>query len=155
MTGYLTRPFKGHELFGVIEGQPTRGAAASVPERPAARAPADLDALRTNLREVGAAAAANSLLDTFLQEAPECLRVLSGAIAGGQANQIAGAAHAFRGVVAMVRALELAELLERVEVAAERGDVAPAREGIDRLQDQAAAVMEYVRRDRERALAPQ
>ena len=85
MTGYLTKPFKGHELFGAIEGRPARGADAAVSETPAARAPADLEALRTTLREVGAEAAANGLLDTFLQEAPERLGALSGAIAGGLA----------------------------------------------------------------------
>jgi CheY-like chemotaxis protein len=154
MTGYLTKPFKGHELFGAIEGRPARGADAAVSETPAARAPADLEALRTTLREVGAEAAANGLLDTFLQEAPERLGALSGAIAGGHPMEIARAAHGFRGVVVTVRAHELAELLECVEVAAEQGDVAPAREGIGRIHDQAAAVMEYVRRDREAAIAP-
>jgi HPt (histidine-containing phosphotransfer) domain-containing protein len=110
--------------------------------------------LRTSLREVGAEAATNGLLDTFLQEAPERLGALRGAIASGHPMEIARAAHGFRGVVVTVRAHELAELLESVEVAAEQGDVAPAREGIGRIHDQAAAVMEYVRRDREAAIAP-
>jgi two-component system, sensor histidine kinase and response regulator len=148
MTGYLTKPFKGHELFALIEGHPARRRDAAGTGTPGPRVPADLEALRTSLREVGAEAAANPVLDTFLQEAPECMGALSGAITGGQADDVARAAHSFRGVAATIRAHELAELLERVEVAAARGDVAPAREGIARIHDEAAAVLEYVRRDR-------
>jgi len=154
MTGYLTKPFKGHELFALIEGRPARPADAAVPTTSATRAPADLEALRTTLRDAGAEAVVDSLLDTFLQEAPERLAALSGAIAGGQADDIARAAHGFRGVVATVRAHELAGLLQRIEIAAQQGDVAHAREWAARIDEGAAAVMDYVRREREAGTAP-
>ena len=154
MTGYLTKPFKGHELFGLIEGQPARRTNAAVPEIPAVQAPADLEALRAMLRDVGAEAVVDSLLETFLQEVPERLAALSGAIASGQANDIAHAAHSFLGVVATVRAHDLSAILQRIEVSALQGDVAHAPDHLDDIHEKTAAVIEFVRRNREAGMVP-
>ena len=69
MNDYLTKPFKGHELFAVVEGRPNGGPTAA----PAASlssgqgAPVDLDAFRREMRDVGVEDAVNGILDVFVR----------------------------------------------------------------------------------------
>ena len=103
------------------------------------------------MREAGAAEAVDSILHTFLRQAPERLANLAAAVTSGRLDDIAQSAHTFRGAAATIGAYELAGLLERIETAARKGDVTLAREGLESTQRQTALVLEYVRRSRDPA----
>jgi len=145
MTDYLAKPFKGHELFAMVEhapGAPTPSPppAASTPTAP----PVDLDGFRLMLREAGAEQALYSILDTFVRQGPDRLAALATAVASGAGADIAQAAHVFRGAAATIGAGELARLLEHVETTGRNGDIEEAREGFERLSPIAHAVIDYV-----------
>jgi two-component system, sensor histidine kinase and response regulator len=151
MTDYLAKPFKAHELFALVEQLP-EGRSPS-PAEPAAAAaatapPVDLEGFRTMLREAGAEEALYSILDTFLRQAPERLATLATAVASGTGNEIAKAAHVFRGAAATIGARALAELLERVETTARAGEVEDARDYFEQVSPIAHSVIDYLRQQR-------
>jgi PAS domain S-box-containing protein len=149
MTGYLTKPFRSHELFGLVEGWAEP--AVSVPAAPAAPAPdgpVDLEHFRRTMREAGAEEAVDSILDTFLETAPERLAVLGAAVARHEAAGIAAAAHAFKSAAGSIGARALASLLGDAERAARTGDGSGARGLYDRIEQETGAVVDYVRQAR-------
>src|SRR5881628_461319 len=97
MTEYLAKPFKAHELFGMVERTVERPASAPVAPPPDLAPPVDLEGFRTTLREAGAEQALYSIVDTFVRQAPDRLAALAGAVAGGDGAEIAKAAHVYRG----------------------------------------------------------
>src|SRR5207244_2565076 len=130
MTGYLTKPFRSHELFGLVEGWAEP--AVSTPEAlavpaPAPGGPVDLEHFRRTMREAGAEEAVDSILDTFLETAPERLAVLGAAVARDEAAGIAAAAHAFKSAAGSIGARALASLLSDAERAARAGHGSGAR----------------------------
>jgi len=148
MTAYLTKPFKGHELFALIEGPPEAGRVTPAAERRAAPVPVDLEAFRTMLREAGAEEAVESILDTFERQAPERMAALVTALGTRNADQIARAAHVFRGGAATIGAHALAGLLQRIEAAARGGDVDEPSAALEPLKQEAAAVLYHLGRRR-------
>jgi CheY-like chemotaxis protein len=159
MTGYLTKPFRSHELFGLVEGwaeppseapAPTTAPAAASAPAPALApdGPVDLEHFRRTMREAGAEDAVDSILDTFLETAPERLAVLGAAMGRDETAGIAAAAHAFKSAAGSIGAKELASLLGDAERAARAGDGAGARGMYDSIEREAGAVVEYVRRAR-------
>ncbi len=155
MTGYLTKPFRSHELFGLVEGwaEPALPSPAPQPAPAAAPAPVpdgpvDLEQFRHTMREAGAEEAVDSILDTFLETAPERLAVLGAAVAREEAAGIASAAHAFKSAAGSIGARALASLLGDAERAARAGDGSGARGLFDRIEQEAGAVVDYVRQSR-------
>src|SRR6185503_12445607 len=151
MTDYLAKPFKAHELYALVEREspppptpPEVGRAAPAPAPP----PVDLDGFRATLREAGAEAALYGVLDTYLRQAPERLAAIAAAATSGTATDIAKAAHAFRGASATIGARELAELLERAELAARAGELEQAREACTRIVPVANDAIDYLRQRR-------
>jgi PAS domain S-box-containing protein len=148
MSAYLTKPFKAHELFAAVEGW---GATLAAPVEPApapAPAPVDLDAFRHEMRAAGAEEAVDPVLDTYLQTAPERLRVLSEALAAGAAPDIERAAHALKSASATIGARGLAAVLLQLEAAGRAGDVTGARRAGDDLVRESEAVIAYLRQVR-------
>jgi two-component system, sensor histidine kinase and response regulator len=159
MTDYLAKPFKGHELFAMVERAPGDAAAlsaigASPPPPTSAAPPVDLDGFRLMLREAGAEQALYSILDTFVRQAPGRLAALATVVASGSGAEIAQAAHVFRGAAATIGAEELARLLEQVETTGRNGDIQEAREGFERLSPVAHTVIDYLRQRAATAEAP-
>jgi signal transduction histidine kinase/DNA-binding response OmpR family regulator len=146
MSEYLAKPFKGHELFAMVEGS-AEGAGAGVEREPPATLgpPVDLEGFRATLREAGAEQALYSIVDTFVRQAPDRLAALAAAATSGTGAEIMHAAHVFRGAAATIGARQLAELLERVETAARAGDVEAAKEAFEQVSPAAHAAIEYVR----------
>ena len=149
MSDYLTKPFKGHELFAVVEGRAEAAPAAAPPASPSHDAPVDLDAFRREMREAGVEEAVDAILDTFVQSAGERIATLGAALASGEAQAIKRAAHAFKSSAGTIGAKGLAALLQQVEALAEEGDVPQARALGERFAQESAAVTAYVRRARE------
>jgi len=147
MTDYLAKPFKAHELFALVEGTAgPRTVTEPVPETLAP--PVDLEGFRMTLREAGAEQALYSIIDTFVRQAPDRLAALAGAVAGGTGDEIAKAAHVYRGAAATIGARELAGLLETVETTARAGNVEQARDTFERVSPVAHAVTDYLRQQR-------
>jgi two-component system sensor histidine kinase/response regulator len=150
MSGYLTKPFKAHELFAAVEGwaatmttnERTPAVTASLP------VPVDLDAFRHEMRAAGAEEAVDPVLDTFLQSAPDRVAALTTALAAGAAPDIERAAHAFKSASATIGAKVLAALLQQLEIAGKAGDVAGARRVGDGLVRESEAVIAYLRQVR-------
>lgn len=147
MSGYLTKPFRSHELFGLVEGWADSPAPIPAPAA-APDGPVDLEQFRRTMREAGAEEAVDSILETFLDTAPERLAVLGAAVERDETAGIAAAAHAFKSAAGSIGAKELATLLGDAERAARAGDGTGARGLYDRIQREAGAVVEYVRRAR-------
>jgi two-component system sensor histidine kinase/response regulator len=148
MTDYLAKPFKGHELFGMVERAADGAPAPEPAETAALAAPVDVEGFRTMLREAGAEQAMYSILDTFVRQAPERLAALATAVASGSGPDIAQAAHVFRGAAATIGARDLAGLLEHVETRAQAGDIPAAREGFEPISATAHGVVDYLRAQR-------
>ena len=152
MNDYLTKPFKGHDLFAVVEGRPDlRTAAPAAAPQPSHDAPVDLESFRRAMREVGIEDAVDGILDVFVQAADERIAALTAALAAGDAPEIKHAAHAFKSSVGTIGATRLAALLDQIEKAAAAGDLGQARALGAWFEEESAAVTAYVRHAREPA----
>jgi len=141
MNDYLTKPFKAHQLFAVVEGW---GAKADDGTTATAGPPVDLAGFRETMREAGAEDAVPGILGTFVQSAPARFDNLRVALAGGDAAAIARAAHAFKSAAAAIGAKELAAVLEEVEEEAKSGAVTTAqalRHVVERAHEAAIAYL--------------
>ena len=156
MSDYLAKPFKGHELFALVEGSVERGSAVASPaaEAPAepAAPPVDLEGFRATLREAGAEQALYSIVDTFVRQAPDRLAALAAATATGAGPEMAKAAHVFRGASATIGARELAELLARIETSARAGEIQEAQDVFERVSPLTHLVIDYLRQQQRVAL---
>jgi len=154
MTGYLSKPFKAHELFALVEGGGESRADVSVePAAPTAPAGAgagavDLEGFRRELREAGAEDAVTAVLETFVLSAPGQLEVLAVAVAAGDAAAAARAAHTFKAGAGAIRARPLAELLRQAEEAGRAGDADALRERMPTIRESLREVLEAIQRDR-------
>ncbi|HEX4632620.1 MAG TPA: response regulator [Gemmatimonadales bacterium] len=121
MNGYLSKPFKPHELFAAAEGWAAGADGETVairepaPQEPAVPPAADLERLRRELTEAGAADALGPILDTFLADAPKRMETLIAAMRAGDAAAVAKAAHAFKSASATIGAAGLARMLADIE----------------------------------------
>ena len=144
MTDYLAKPFRGHELFALVEGT-AEPKAASAPPPETLAPPVDLEGFRATLREAGAEQALYSIVDTYVRQAPDRLAALAAAAATGSGADMAKAAHAFRGASATIGARELAELLERIETSARAGEIEEAQDVFERVSPLTHRVIDYLR----------
>jgi two-component system, sensor histidine kinase and response regulator len=143
MNGYLTKPFKGHELFSAVEGW----AASAAP--PAPPAPVDLDAFRRTMREADAEDAVDSIVATFVTALPGYLDTLAAAVAAKDAAGMQRAAHAFKSAAGSIGAHGLAGTLQEMEQAARAGAVEAACTQFERARAEADRVVSYLRGLRE------
>jgi len=149
MTGYLAKPFKGHELFALVESAMDGSRPTPAPGTLSGPPPVDLEAFRTTLREAGAEEAVDSILDTFTRQVPDRIATLVAAVASRQANDTMRAAHVLRGAAGTIGAKRLAEILEQIEEFARKGgDVSELHDDIQRAEVEAAAVLDHLRRRR-------
>ena len=78
--------------------------------------------------EVGAGDAVDAVLELFTELAPARLAALTGAMASGEGEEIARAAHAFRSPAGAIGARGLESLLLDVELAGKAGAIEQAAE---------------------------
>ncbi len=127
MDGYLSKPYKPHQLFAAVESVATAGGGAG-PDAPPGGAsspesedPVDIDTFRGEMQAAGVESAVDGILDVFLQDAPTKLVQLESAVAAMDARTIERAAHAFKSSAGTIHALRLAERLREMELAAKTG----------------------------------
>jgi PAS domain S-box-containing protein len=145
MNGYLSKPFRAHDLFAIVESVGEETEATPTTEA-AAQAPAvDLEAFRRSMREAGAEEAVDAILELFAQTAPERVAAITAAMESGDAKAIANAAHAFKSPSSAIGALRLGGLLQEIELAGKAGDIARARAAFASLDAETAAVLNQLR----------
>jgi two-component system sensor histidine kinase/response regulator len=144
MNGYLSKPFRAHDLFAIVEGFADDHDTAPTSETTPAPA-IDLEAFRRSMREAGAEEAVEAILELFAQTAPERVAALTAAIESGDAKAIANAAHAFKSPSSAIGALRLGGLLQEIELAGKAGDIARARAAFANLDAETAAVLDQLR----------
>ncbi|HXE81937.1 MAG TPA: response regulator, partial [Gemmatimonadales bacterium] len=142
MDGYLSKPFKAHELFATVEGWKKDGAAASGDGVARAAAPVDLEVLRAQLRAAGAEDSLPGILNTFVLSAGERVTALREALATGTPASVARAAHAFKSSAAVIGAGALATLLAQIEEDGRAERLADRAALADRVRSAAAAVVD-------------
>lgn len=153
MNGYLSKPFRSHELFAAVEGWGEPGAARPAAPAPPAASAVHLEEFRRSMREAGAEDAVDAILDTFLDSAEENADALHQALAGGEARQIAQRAHAQKSSAATIGAKRLALLLTEIEKLANAGDVEGARARATAHPEALADVVHELRAARSASLA--
>jgi PAS domain S-box-containing protein len=147
MSGYLTKPFKAHDLFAVVEGRGDDGGAPALPSVPAPTAapPVDVETFRQDMRAAGAEAAVDSILDTFLATVDERIAAVRRALTSGAAPDIDRAAHAFKSASATIGARALADVLRQLEEAARAGAVDQAQALAPRFELESDMAVTYLR----------
>ena len=146
MSGYLSKPFKAHELFALVEGGDESRADAGG-EAPAPAGAVDLEGFRRELREAGAEDAVATVLETFVTAAPQQLEVLAVAVAAGDAAAAARAAHTFKAGAGAIRARPLAELLRQAEEAGRAGRADALRERMPVIRESLREVLDAISRE--------
>jgi HPt (histidine-containing phosphotransfer) domain-containing protein len=143
MSAYLTKPFKAHELFALVEGWSDDLSHGPAPEDgPTEVAKAlDLDAFRRTMRDAGAEDAVPAILQTFESTAPGRLQDLEAAVTANVADQIQRAAHAYKSAAATVGARELARMLGDLEAAARAGAINGVGHSLDAIKAMHGAVL--------------
>jgi len=90
------------------------------------------------------------LLDTFLVDSEERLRLLQAACQGGEAESLRQAAHSFKGSCSNMGASLLAELCREMEETARREQLDEAPALIERIEREFAIVRILYRAERQR-----
>lgn len=94
------------------------------------------------------------LLDTFLVDSEERLRLLQAACRSGEAERLRQAAHSFKGSCSNMGATLLAELCREMEESARRDQLDEAQVLIERIEREFAIVRILYRAERQRWAAP-
>lgn len=90
------------------------------------------------------------LLDTFIADSDERLRLLQGAEQTQDAQAMRHAAHSFKGSCSNMGAKALAESCRELEELARRGDLAGSAELIERVEREFAIVRILLKSERQR-----
>jgi two-component system sensor histidine kinase/response regulator len=141
MNGYLSKPFRAHDLFAIVESIGEESEASTTTESEIPAPAVDLEAFRRSMREAGAEEAVDAILELFAQTAPERVAALNAAMESGDAKAIANAAHAFKSPSSAIGALRLGGLLQEIELAGKVGDIPRARAAFANLDTETAAVL--------------
>ncbi len=145
MNDYLTKPFKPQELVQLVERVGLSSPVAQL-RRPGDRSttPVNLAEFRRAMRVAGIEETVATILGVFREDAPERMRALEAAMAGRDPSEVRMAAHAFKSAASTVRAIDLAELLNQVELAGVSGDMTQAEALMPQILDEHEAVMRFL-----------
>jgi CheY-like chemotaxis protein/HPt (histidine-containing phosphotransfer) domain-containing protein len=142
MDGYLSKPFRPHQLFAMIEGWGAPTDSDDTDE--ASPVPIDIAAFSGQLREAGIDHALGALLATFAGDAPARVAAIENASRDGDAAAIATSAHVFKSAAGAVSAKPLAEMLGRIELAARAGNIDEACSLAAGIRLEATAVLDVI-----------
>lgn len=155
MTGYLAKPFRPRELLAAVEGveptapaipvmSPTSEAAPDTTVMSDPSVPVDLAGFRRGMREAGAEAVVDHILDLFIQNAPQHLTALTEAIGSANGPAIERAAHAFKSPAGSIGARGLEQLLLELELAGKAGTIEQARATFLQMESEIESVLRYL-----------
>jgi signal transduction histidine kinase/CheY-like chemotaxis protein/HPt (histidine-containing phosphotransfer) domain-containing protein len=131
MNAYVSKPFIPKELYALLQ-------------RFARRMPVALDEFRANMRESGVEEKVDAILRMYVKDARGKLHALMSALDSGNADEINSSAHAFKSSSRTIGAMTLGDLLEEIEIAAKRGEVAKAQSLGPALERETDAVLRYL-----------
>jgi two-component system, sensor histidine kinase and response regulator len=130
MNDYLSKPFTGADLYDMIARWLGRDAAnpGAAPAAEAAPASSVIDE-RTldSIRAIGGADLLVRMVGLFCDDSPALLEALRAALANGDAQAVAGAAHALRSISLNLGAFALGDICNRIETDARSGIIAGER----------------------------
>ncbi len=134
MDGYVAKPLRAEELFGVVEGLAADGAGTKAP----ASAEAAFDEATAIRRVGGDRELLAELAGLFLGQCPLWMAEIRAALTGGDARALQRAAHSLRGSVGNFGAAAAVEAAGRLETMGQRGDLAGAEEAWAALEEAVA-----------------
>ena len=150
MDAFLAKPIRAAELFSILATLARRSAPSAPPARPAApEEDPSVESLRAHLDRTtgGNAKLAQSLLKTFLEDAPKKLAVIRRAVAESDAGALAAAAHAFKGSLSLVGAPKAAGTARNLQAMGRLGnlnsaapELAVLESEFDQLRDELLAL---------------
>ena len=142
MSGYLSKPFKAHELFAVVEGWAAPEANPAL--TPAPRDPVDLKAFRGILSEAGMETAADQMLRVFLEYSGERIAPLADAARRGDLDEVARVAHMLKSGAGTIHANRLSDLFRQAETAALAVDSATVSTLADDIRHEYLRVVDFL-----------
>ena len=146
MNDYLTKPFKPQDLVQFVERVSLATPVAEGCERhDRSSIPVNLTEFRRAMREAGIEETVGTILGVFQEDAPQRMAALESALTAGDASGIRMTAHAFKSAASTVRATDLAELLNQVELAGETGDVSRAKVLLPQVREEYQAVLSFLK----------
>jgi HPt (histidine-containing phosphotransfer) domain-containing protein len=101
----------------------------------------DLARFRTDLREAGVEDIIETLLQTFLEDAPSRFAALEQAVKEGNGKAAESAAHAFKSGAGTIRATLLAEELGQAEASGRNGNLEAMMGLLERIRHEYMAVV--------------
>jgi PAS domain S-box-containing protein len=126
MDAYVSKPVRADELFSAIEAivGSSSDAESTAPSPPSEERPAATIELSTLLKNFGGRAdVVQEVIDVFLVDAPLMLTRLEKAARSGHAPEVAAAAHAIKGSVALFSQGDAYSSAQRLESSARGGNV--------------------------------
>ncbi len=149
MDGFLSKPVLIRELQAALRGVATPPAAAPEPAaEPPVLDPSYLDRLR-QLQEMTGRSVVGEVVEGFLSEAPRRLSRLREALAAGDGEALAFAAHSLKGSGAQLGALRLASLSHALELAGRQGSLDGAVGMVDEIEREVARVAPALKQARD------
>jgi DNA-binding response OmpR family regulator len=136
MDAFLSKPVLIRELQAALRGVAAPPAPAPPPEpagEPPVLDPSYLDRLR-QLQEITGRSVVGEIVDSFLSEAPRRLSRLREALAAGDGEALAFAAHSLKGSSAQLGALRLASLSHALELEGRQGTLQGAAGIADEIE---------------------
>ena len=140
MDGYVTKPFDMQVLFQMIESHSHGGLqAAPAQANPAAAAPASEDVAAHLKRSTGGnEKLAQSLVKSFLADAPKKISDIRRAVAQKNPAKLATAAHAFKGAAAIFGAPQVVAAARNLEAMGKAGNPDGAEKEFQALESEFA-----------------
>jgi CheY-like chemotaxis protein len=149
MNGYLSKPFKPHELFAMVEGWDggTPASGASVIPDSQELPSVDIPALRAMLAAAGIQEAGDKMLHLFLEDSVHRMATLADAVTAGDVPAAQRAAHGLKSGAGTT----LAALLQSAENAAQNQDLATLRALLPPIQSEYERVVEQLNEELEKS----
>ena len=153
MNGFLSKPFKPHELQEAVEQwlrfaetPPEADTEVDMPdtEETSDELPVDVEEFRSMMREAGVEEVVPVTLATYLEETPAKLQALAAAVSEGNGAAVEKTAHALKSASGAIRAHPLAGLLQQLEDAGVAGEMDRANELHAAVVDQYDRVVAFL-----------
>ncbi len=144
MNDFLSKPFRPHDLFAVVEGWLPASARIEGERADGQGPPVDVAGFRLEMSEVGIESVVDESLALFVATAPD--RIAAIVTAGKQGDLVTAAreAHGFKSAAGTIRAQHLFELLDQVEDAANTSQADAVSELVDQCAEACEAALEYL-----------